>query len=59
MKASLHMLDHNIELVHTNTKVTEYITFADSHFDSQEAEGDEKAEVIVGFHIIIIIYPMS
>ena len=21
MKASLHMLDHNIELVHTNTKV--------------------------------------
>ena len=51
------MLDHNIELVHTNTKVTEYITFADSHFDSQEAEGDEKAEVIVSFHIII--YPMS
>ena len=50
MKASLHMLDHNIELVHTNTKVTEYITFADNHFDSQEAEGDEKAEVIVSFH---------
>ena len=34
VKASLHLIDHNLELMHTNT---------------QEAEGDEKAEVQVSF----------
>ena len=44
------MLDHNIELVHTNTKVSiEHFTFGSEYYNSQEAEGDEKAEVVVSF----------
>ena len=36
MKASLHMLDHNIELVHTNTKVST------QHFTSDHGDADIK-----------------
>ena len=51
VKASLHMLDHNC-WVHTNTKVsTQHFTSDDGDDKnlSQEAEGDEKAEVVVSF----------
>ena len=48
------MLDHNIELVYTSTKVSINSNFTSDNGDadnnySQEAEGDEKAEVLVSF----------
>ena len=48
VKATLHMLDHNIELIGSHTKVS--IHLADAGADKnnpQEAEGDEKDEVKV------------